>query len=217
MTPQPFVRPYRPEDRPALYDICIRTGEEGGDARHLYADHALLPSVFAGPYVELEPGLAFVVDDGSGLPVGYVLGTADTAQFVERFRTEWLPALAGRYPDPPGPLRTPADQMAALLHRPQRMLLPELAAYPAHLHIDLLPSHQRAGFGRALMTRFIGALAEQDVPAVHLGMVTANTPARAFYDRIGFHEIPVPDPGPLTYLGLGTGARLSDQPPTLAG
>lgn len=36
----------------------------------------------------------------------------------------------------------------------------------------------------------------------HLGMVTANTPARAFCDRLGFHEIPVPDPGTLTYLGL---------------
>ncbi|WP_405774819.1 GNAT family N-acetyltransferase [Streptomyces sp. NBC_00859] len=217
MTSQAFVRPYRPGDLPALSGVCIRTGEEGGDARHLYTDHDLLPSVFAVPYAMLEPGLVFVVDDGSGLAVGYVLGTADTARFVERFREEWLPGVTERYPDPAGPLRTPADQMAALLHRPERMLLPELAAYPAHLHIDLLPGHQRAGFGRALMTRFLGALAERDVPAVHLGMVTANTPARAFYDRLGFHEIPVPDAGPLTYLGRGTGNRRSARPPTLAG
>jgi hypothetical protein len=33
-------------------------------------------------------------------------------------------------------------------------------------------------------------------------MVTANTSARAFYDGLGFHVIPVRDPGPLTYLGL---------------
>ncbi|WP_443068563.1 GNAT family N-acetyltransferase [Streptomyces sp. NBC_01267] len=204
VTTQPFVRRYRAQDRPALYEICVRTGEEGGDARHLYPDHALLGSVFAAPYAELEPGLTFVVDD-AGSAVGYVLGTADTAGFVERFRKEWLPTVADRYPDPSGPLRTPADQMTALLHRPERMLLPELSAYPAHLHIDLLPGHQRSGFGRALMTRFLAALAEQGVPAVHLGMVTANTPARAFYDRLGFHEIPVADPGPLTYLGRATG------------
>ncbi len=30
--------------------------------------------------------------------------------------------------------------MVDLHHRPERMLLPELAAYPAHLHIDLLPT-----------------------------------------------------------------------------
>jgi hypothetical protein len=33
-------------------------------------------------------------------------------------------------------------------------------------------------------------------------MVTGNTAARAFYDRFGFHVLDVPDPGPLTYLGL---------------
>ncbi|WP_328535629.1 GNAT family N-acetyltransferase [Streptomyces sp. NBC_00344] len=206
MPTEPFIRPYHAQDRLALYDVCIRTGEEGGDARALYPDHDLLPSIFAGPYAELEPGLAFVVDDG-GRAVGYVLGTADTARFVERFRKEWLPSVAERYPDPSGPPLTPSDWMAYLLHRPERMLLPELTAYPAHLHIDLLPSHQRGGFGRALMRRFTDTLAEKGVPAVHLGMVTANTSARAFYDRVGFHEIPVADPGPLTYLGRSTGSR----------
>jgi GNAT superfamily N-acetyltransferase len=96
--------------------------------------------------------------------------------------------------------------MVALLHTPERMLLPELAAYPAHLHIDLLPPWQRRGFGRALTDTFLAALHDRAVPAVHLGMVSANTAARAFYDRLGFHEIPVPDPGPLTYLGRSTAA-----------
>lgn len=54
------------------------------------------------------------------------------------------------------------------------------------------------------MNTFLTALHDRGVPAVHLGMVTANTPARAFYDRLGFYEIPVDDPGPLTYLGRST-------------
>ena len=90
-------------------------------------------------------------------------------------------------------------------HRPERMILPELVAYPAHLHIDLLPSYQRKGYGRELMGAFLGALHARGVPAVHLSMLTANTPARAFYDRLGFEVIDVPDPGPLTYLGRSTG------------
>ena len=84
------------------------------------------------------------------------------------------------------------------------MVVPALAAYPAHLHIDLLPHVQRSGDGRQLMTAHLAALAARGVPAVHLGMLTANTAARAFYDRLGFHEIAVPDPGPLTYLGRAT-------------
>jgi hypothetical protein len=33
-------------------------------------------------------------------------------------------------------------------------------------------------------------------------MLTVNTPARAFYDRLGFQVLDVTDLGPLTYLGL---------------
>ncbi|MFJ8001783.1 GNAT family N-acetyltransferase [Streptomyces sp. NPDC096310] len=200
----PAVRPYRPEDLPALYDICVRTGDRGRDSRHLYPDLELLPSIFAAPYAVLEPELTFVVDDGTGRAVGYVLGTADTAAFVTAFREVWLPPLTGRYPMPTGPARTPGEEMTALLHRPERMVLPELAGYPAHLHIDLLPEAQRQGHGRALMHAFLGALRHRGVEAVHLSMATANTPARAFYDRLGFHVIAVPDPAPVTYLGRST-------------
>jgi ribosomal protein S18 acetylase RimI-like enzyme len=198
------IRPYRDGDAAAVADICVRTGYEGGDSRQRYPDLDLLPSIFALPYAAFEPDLAFVADDGSRA-VGYILGTADTAAFVRRFRAEWLPALADRYPPPPPrPPATPAEEMVVLMHTPERMIVPELAGYPAHLHIDLLPEYQRAGLGRALMTRFLAALAASDVPAVHLGMVATNTAARKFYDRMGFHEIPVPDPGPLVYLGRAT-------------
>ncbi|MFF7257992.1 GNAT family N-acetyltransferase [Streptomyces microflavus] len=172
--PAGILRPYRPEDRDALFDIYVRTGHEGGDSRHLYPDPDLLPNIFAAPYVALEPELAFVVEDG-GRAVGYILGTADTASFVTRYRTEWLPGLTSRYPAPVQPQApaTPAEMMTGLMHDPERMVLPELDNYPAHLHIDLL---------------------------------TSNTAARAFYDRVGFHEIAVPDPGPVTCLGRGTAA-----------
>ncbi|MFJ9324408.1 GNAT family N-acetyltransferase [Streptomyces globisporus] len=201
--PPPVLRPYRSEDRDALFDICVRTGHEGGDARHLYPDPTLLPNIFAAPYAVLEPELAFVVEDG-GRAVGYILGTADTASFVDRYRAEWLPGLADRYPGPVREPSTPAEAMTALMHDPERMILPELADCPAHLHIDLLPSHQRSGYGRRLMETFLAALHERGVKRVHLSMLTANTRARAFYDRVGFHEIAVPDAGPVTYLGRST-------------
>jgi ribosomal protein S18 acetylase RimI-like enzyme len=205
MSSQPLVRPYRPEDRAALYDVCVRTAHEGGDSRHIYPDLDLMPSIFAAPYAHLEPDLTFVLDNGERA-VGYILGTADTAAFVKAYRTSWLPTLAVRYPAPDGPPATPAEAMIALMHKPERMLRPELAAYPAHLHIDLLPAYQRQGHGHTLMRTFLSALRHKHVPAVHLGMVTTNTAARAFYDRLGFHEIPVSDPVPLTFLGRDTSA-----------
>jgi GNAT superfamily N-acetyltransferase len=189
----PEIRPYRPADRRAVYDICVRTADAGEDARGRYSTDDLMGDLFAGPYLQLEPGLAFVVDDG-GSPVGYVLGTADTAAFVRRYAAGYrLP-----YPVPPPPPRTPEQDMVALHHEPERMLVPGLDGYPAHLHIDLLPPFQGRGYGRRLIERFAGAV---DAPGVHVAMLTANVRARGFYDRLGFTVLPVPDPGPLTYLG----------------
>ncbi|WP_203184422.1 GNAT family N-acetyltransferase [Streptomyces pratensis] len=204
MTQTAYVRSYRPADQEAVADICVRTADNGGDSTHLHPDPGLMPALFAEPYAHLEPELAFVLDDGSGRAVGYVLGTADTRLFVEAFREIWLPRVTARFPAPEGEPATPTEEMTTLLYRPERMILPELDGHPAHLHIDLLPPWQRKGHGRELMGVFLGALHRRGVRAVHLSMLTANTPARAFYDRLGFQVIDVPDPGPLTYLGRST-------------
>lgn len=208
MSPMPeraVIRPFRPSDEDAVRDICVRTAHLGGDARPHYRDPGILPEIFAVPYARFEPSLTFVVDDGTRA-VGYILGTADTAAFVAWFREEWLPSVASRYPAPAAPLAeaapTPDDVMRHLLHTPERMIVPELAPYPAHLHIDLLPSHQRSGYGRELIEAFVGAVRASGAPGVHLGMVSENVAARAFYDRTGFDEIAVADAGPLTYLGM---------------
>ncbi|WP_221327546.1 GNAT family N-acetyltransferase [Actinoplanes sp. L3-i22] len=192
----PEIRPYRPADLAAVYDICVRTADLGGDARGRYSTDELMGDLFAGPYVHLEPDMAFVVDDG-GAAVGYVVGTADTATFVKRYRDEWIPLIGEKYPVPPPPPRTPEQDMVALHFHPERMIVAELADHPAHLHIDLLPPYQRRGFGRQLIDAFV----RKAQVGVHLGMVTTNVRARAFYDRVGFTELPVPDPGPITYLG----------------
>lgn len=204
MTESPRIRPYRREDRPALDDICVRTAHVGQDSRPHFADPDVFPATFAAPYVHLEPELAFVLDDGRGRAVGYVVGTADTARFVRTFRAAWLPLVADRHPEPSGPPRTPDEEIAWLLHHPERMVVPELADWPAHLHIDLLPEWQGRGHGRRLMRTFLTALRDGGVPAVHLVMVTANKPARAFYDRMGFEEIATPTDDSVVCLGRTT-------------
>ncbi|MFB9309084.1 ribosomal protein S18 acetylase RimI-like enzyme [Agromyces hippuratus] len=211
----PEIRPYRPADREQVARICLLTAAAGGDATGVYSDDALMPEVFALPYVEYAPELAFVVADGERV-LGYVIGVADTAAFVEWWRREWAPGFAARHPSPGAPTgREPDFTEAQLLEAgtaPERMLIDELAEYPAHLHIDLLPELQGQGFGRRLIDTLRGALAARGVPAVHLGMDAANIGARAFYDRLGFHELPssrVNSP----LLGIATsqaGAAVSD-------
>ncbi|MFB4266937.1 GNAT family N-acetyltransferase [Nonomuraea sp. GTA35] len=194
----PYVRSYQPRDLDSVYDICVRTADAGGDARGMYASDRLMGDLFAAPYVILEPEHAHVVDDGEGNAVGYIVGTADTERFVRRYREEWIPRAA--LPAPADPPVTRDDQMLALHYRPERMIRPELAGYPAHLHIDLLPDWQGKGWGRRLMGAFVDGLREAGVARLHLSMLTSNVAARAFYDRLGFEELAVPDAGVVTYL-----------------
>lgn len=200
---QPTLRQYRPADLDAIYDICVRTADGGADARGMYADDRLMGDIFAVPYVTLEPQHAHVLDDGTGRAVGYILGTADTAAFAKRYRAEWIPAIAGRYPEPADPPVTNTDSMLRLHFHPERMIVPALADYPAHLHIDLLPEWQGKGFGRGLTDAFLAGVRAAGAERVHLGMVPTNTAALAFYRRLGFAEIPLGDPTVL-YLGRTT-------------
>ncbi|MEV6849849.1 GNAT family N-acetyltransferase [Actinoplanes sp. NPDC051411] len=198
---QPIIRGYRPSDLDALYDICIRTADAGADLSGRFGDDRLIGDIYAAPYVTLEPDVARILDDGDGNAIGYILGTADTPEFVRRYETEWLPQLGDRYRDDDDP----RDQsLLKLLRWPQRMLMPELAEYPAHLHIDLLPQARGHGEGRALMTSFLRGLHAAGVERVHLSMAPANTGARAFYDRLGFTEIPMPPGRGGLYLGRST-------------
>jgi ribosomal protein S18 acetylase RimI-like enzyme len=200
---EPVIRPYQPSDRDAVYDVCLRTAAGGQDATALYRDPELVGDIFAGPYVTLAPDFAFVLADGDRA-TGYVLGVPDTEKFATALRERWLPLVGAQHPAPEGPPAGRDEEMAYLLHHPERMVVPALADHPAHLHIDLLPDYQRAGHGRRLIDTLLAALRSAGVPRVHLGMLSTNTPARAFYDKLGFHELTVPDAGMITYLGRST-------------
>ena len=198
----PKIRRYRETDLGALYDVCVRTADSGADARGKYRSDDLVPDLFAGPYTFLEPDFAFVLDDGYRA-VGYVIGTPDTAAFARAYRARWIPRLAGRYPVLPGPPASPDDEMIALHYRPERLLWPGLAEYPAHLHIDLLPPFQGAGHGRALMETFYAAAARAGAAGVHVTVMAANVRAIGFYHRLGFRSLEVAEPGEsgVVYLG----------------
>ncbi|MEO6712232.1 MAG: GNAT family N-acetyltransferase [Mycobacteriales bacterium] len=192
----PHIRSYRESDLADLYDVCVRTGANGQDARGMYDSDELLGDLYAAPYGILEPETAFVVEDG-GRVVGYIIGARDTRRFVAAFREQWLPQITDRYPPLEHEPATPDERIIALLQRPEHMLVDELLdAYPAHLHIDLLADYQGRGLGKKLMRVFLDELAESGVPGVHLGVGTDNTNAMAFYDRMGFTEVPIPRVGP---------------------
>ncbi len=178
----PQLRAYRPGDLPALYRICLLTGDAGQDASPVYRDPDLLAHVYCGPYPAADPSLSLVVVDDDGV-AGYLVGTADSAAFAAWQDEHWWPALRARYPLRPDD-GTADHGLVELLHHPPRDEAPE--GYPAHLHIDLLPRRQGQGWGRRLIETFAAALADRGVAGMHLRIDVRNTAAQAFYLRLGF-------------------------------
>lgn len=188
------IRPYRASDRDAVYEICVRTGAAGQDARGRFSTDDLIPDIYAGPYLKLEPQHAYVLDNGRRA-VGYVIGTASTAEFAAAYRRDWLPRVRARYQPPAGEPATEEERKLADLFNPERMLLPELAPYPAHLHVDLLPQAQRGGHGRALISTFLASVAAAGAGSCHLLVRPNNPGALLFYAKIGWQRLDLPDAG----------------------
>lgn len=177
------IRPYRATDRDELYDICLRTGDAGQDATPLYRDPKLIGHVYAGPYGALAPDCAFVAEDAGGV-CGYVIGAVDTREFDELLEREWWPPLRADYADAAEP-GTPDERMRRLIHHPLRMPRRIAEAYPAHLHIDLLPRLQGQGMGRRMIDRWRAHVGRP----THLAVGERNLRAVRFYRAYGFHEI----------------------------
>lgn len=173
-----------------LYDICLRTGDSGEDATGRYTDPRLLGEVYLGAYLALEPGLAFVAER-DGAVVGYALGTTDTRGFEARCEASWWPPLRERHPLDGVPDDAPDAWLVRQIHRPPLAEDAVVAAFPAHLHVDLLPQGQGGGNGRRLLETLFDALRDAGAPGVHLGVADTNTRAIGFYEHLGFRRLDV--------------------------
>jgi ribosomal protein S18 acetylase RimI-like enzyme len=198
------IRRYRDSDWAAVYHICVETGDAARGVRGRYSTDDLLPDIFAGPYLFLEPEHAYVLDNGERA-VGYIIGTANTQDFVAAYRERWLPRLRTRYQPPSGPPATEEEHRLDAMFRPERMLLPELASHPAHLHIDLLADYRGSGHGRELIDTFLASVAAAGAASCHLAASPANVNARRFYAKLGWRPIEVRGAEPGTYLVHPTG------------
>lgn len=192
-----------------LYEICLRTGDAGGDASGRAVHPRLIGDLYLGPYLAFEPDLAFVLVDeeatGPDAVVGYVLGVRDSAAFDARLVRDWLPALRERYPlavarDGSLPEGTVDAMFIEILHDHHGPDPAFLERYPAHLHVDVLPRAQGGGRGRALLERLFDALRALGVPGVHLGMAASNVRAGGFYEHLGFTTLTADEN--VVHLGL---------------
>jgi ribosomal protein S18 acetylase RimI-like enzyme len=200
----PTIRPYRATDLADLRHVCVVTAAAGKDSTGRTQLPDLVSDIFAVPYTVHDPEFCFVVDDGERV-VGYIVGCGDTPAFATWFRDEWVPEVAGKYPAWADMPRSWDRFMVYVLHHSyDRMAVPDVAGYPSHLHLDLVPEYQRKGLGGELMATYLAALRAGGVPAVHVCVAAKNVEGLAFYTKWGFRALDVPEEAPLVWLGRST-------------
>ncbi|QFY59866.1 GNAT family N-acetyltransferase [Rhizobium grahamii] len=181
------LRPVRADDLEQIYGISLVTGDAGSDATGLHRDGKLIGHIYSAPYVMLSPESAFVVEDAEGV-AGYIVGVFDTVAFEERLERDWWPALREAYADPQGDAESwDADQKRiAAIHHPSRAPARLVEAFPAHIHMNLLPRLQGQGMGTRLLDMWFTTARKAGVDAVHLGANAGNHGALRFWSSRGF-------------------------------
>jgi len=182
------IRSYKSADTSAVYEICLKTGNSGQDATHLFSDPLVLGHIYVGPYMEFEPQSVFILEDDQGL-CGYIMGVLDSQTYYQWMHSEWLPKIRVNYKKPTGNPDTwdETEKITDLLFHPvSQRLLPD---YPAHLHIDLLSRAQGKGQGKLMMDRFIDYLRYNKIPGLHLDLSSRNDRAFNFYRKYGMEEL----------------------------
>ncbi|CAN5123650.1 GNAT family N-acetyltransferase [soil metagenome] len=199
------LRLFQPDDLSALYAISLATGHAGGDASPLYEDQDHIGHIYSAPYALLAPDLALVVVDEHGL-AGFAVGILDTLAWENTLERLWWPKLRARYLAPAqtsGQEPTPDQRRIAVIHKPERTAPMIAKAYPAHLHLNLLPRIQGRGVGSALLQAWLDLAGD---PAVHVGVNASNSGGVAFWRARDFQVLDAATERTI-WMGRERGAR----------
>jgi len=185
------IRPYEARDRPRIRRICFVTGYMGDPVDWLWRDQESFSDVFTSYYTDAEPESALVAElDGE--VAGYLLGCVDSSRAWNPARIFLRNMLRRGIALRPGTAGMVWRSFGDVAIDAVRRQLPPAPVHdgrwPAHLHIDLLPSIRGRGVGATLMRRWLGALKEMRVPGCHLETVGENHKAIGFFEAMGFER-----------------------------
>ncbi|MGO4437501.1 GNAT family N-acetyltransferase [Rhizobium sp. RAF56] len=195
------VRAIAAGDIDQIRAVTLATGDAGRDTSPLYRDGSLISDIYSAPYVRFDPEACLVVEDEAGV-AGYIVGAFDTRSFEERLEREWWPELRRIHPDPSGDQSgwSADERLQFMIHHPPRTPDAIVAAFPAHIHMNLLPRLQGRGVGATLLDAWRKKARLAGVRGVHLGADPLNGGALRFWAARGLTRLgpPFADPADAT-------------------
>lgn len=185
VSPAPLIRPVRPDDEAIVGQIAYQTAFFGQSARTFFPHEALFSLLWTHPYF-LEARPTGFVAEVDGQVVGYIIGAANQRKYQRQVVSSLILGLWRN-------LR-PLNLLPATLPylwRIARYPTPhaDWRAYPAHLHINLLPQARGLRLGEQLLQAYLLDLSERGVPGMQLSTTTENRAALGLYRKAGFQEL----------------------------
>ncbi len=169
------VRKYNPKDRENILKICIETS---GLPTETEKDKAFLNLMYNDYYAAVEGENCFVAVNEADEAVGYILCAENYSKYSYTFRNLYLP------------------EIKKLGFKYYSMAISEMAvhslfkkAYPAHLHIDILPVCQGQGTGTELVNALKAHLKNKGVKGLMLSCGMGNKRAIKFYKKNQFRKL----------------------------
>ena len=191
MPPDIIIRPYEPQDRPAVRRIACETAfRDDAPRQAILYDDEILADALIRYFIDYEPTSCFVAVAGDKV-VGYIIGTLDCRAMEETTFSEIIPALLARALwrgvfFRPSAVRFFFNVAVSFLKGEFRS--PDFSHdYPAMLHINIDKNFRACGVGSRLIARFIAFLQEKKSKGVHFG--TLSERAAKFFAANGFVKL----------------------------
>lgn len=168
------IRPYKTSDLENVRAVCHETAR----AARYKKDKLLVTTLYIDYYALEEPEHVFVVADDEDNAVGYIVASTDYKKYREVFLKKYASKIKKKYP------------FEYFGHVAEKLWMNKLSkTYPAHMHIDIIDSYQKGGYGRKLIDALFSRLKEEGIKGIRLGTSKDNKNAQGFYEHLGFKKL----------------------------
>lgn len=181
------IRTFVSSDGPQMMDLAAEAGKDALMGS-LWGDPESEAAVYLTPYYTLEPESFFVAVVNGSL-AGYLAGSLGTAvpseekrmdQAIREYRLMSRRESRGFF------LRAMVDSAwSAVRRRPTAGEL-EDPRWPAHLHLNVVPSARGTGAAAGLMEAWFDRLRAVNSPGCYLQTLVENVRAVRFFTKMGF-------------------------------
>ncbi|XP_014662166.1 PREDICTED: protein O-GlcNAcase-like isoform X2 [Priapulus caudatus] len=201
------IRPYLSSDEDIVYDICVKTCDDGLDGSEMFLDAPrLIGDKFVGGMVTLSPEYSFVVDDDEG-PCGYMLAVLDSKEYFAKYEAVWIPEMRAKYPAPnktDGTSLTPSEEIIMSFYNYKRYLPSNLYnSFPSIVRMSLLPRVSDVSLPKRMMACVLSAVKANGSKGAYCEVSIGDKHVMNMYTGLGFFQVTMLDEYSDEVIALG--------------